>query len=75
VTGVQTCALPIYKQKRFKGTDRIIPLSEHPAFSLSLPGEREEFQNQLNLTANLYYRGLPNLNTILDRIQSLQHKL
>jgi hypothetical protein len=64
----------LHKQRRFKGTDRIIPLSEHPAFSLSLPGEREEFQNQLNLTANLYYRGLPNLNTILDRIQTHQHK-
>lgn len=65
----------LHKQKRFKGTDRIIPLAEHPALSLSLPGEREEFQHQLSLTANLYYRGLPTLNTILNRIQSHQHKL
>lgn len=62
----------LHKSKRIKGADAEIPLSEHPAFSLVDPKERESFKKQYQLTANLYYKGQPDFEVVMAEID--KHK-
>jgi hypothetical protein len=57
-----------HKSKRIKGIDAEIPLSEHPAFSLSDSKIRESFRKQYNSTSNLYYKGQPDFENVINLI-------
>lgn len=58
-----------HKSKRIKGVDAEIPLSEHPALSLSDTHVRESFKKQYLSTSNLYYKGQPDFEIVLALIE------
>jgi hypothetical protein len=64
-----------HKAARFRGADREIPLSEHPALLLPDKILRSTFENQYKRSAKLYYKNQPDFEVILAGIQEYIHLL
>ncbi|MHA8097422.1 nucleotidyl transferase AbiEii/AbiGii toxin family protein [Aquirufa antheringensis] len=57
-----------HKLKRIKGDDKLIQISENPAFLLGDGEIRMAFENKYKSTAKLYYKGQPPFSEVLERI-------
>jgi len=57
-----------HKEKRFPAEDLAIPLKENQAFLLMDGGLRSEFRKRYESTQNLYYKGQPPFDDLLERI-------
>jgi Nucleotidyl transferase AbiEii toxin, Type IV TA system len=58
-----------HKEKRFPKADLAIPMKENEAFLLNDPTLRKSLKERFSKTANLYYRGQPDFEDILQRIK------
>lgn len=63
----------MHKAGRIKGLDAHIPLNEHPAFLLEDTLIRAKFKKQFQATASLYFRGQPDFEAMINRIQTHMH--
>jgi hypothetical protein len=59
---------------RFRGADKTIPLTEHPALLLSDNEIRKSFEKRYNDSSNLYYEVQPEFGVILAVIKEHIHK-
>jgi hypothetical protein len=57
-----------HKSKRLKGEDKLIPISENPAFLLNDNEMNMSFEKKYKATAKLYYKGQPPFSEVLERI-------
>lgn len=57
-----------HKLKRIKGDDKLIQISENPAFLLEDGEIRVAFDKRYKSTAKLYYKGQPPFSEVLERI-------
>lgn len=57
-----------HKAARIKGTDKALPISEHPALLLEDVKTKEDFRARYKATSKLYYNGQPDFEDILARI-------
>lgn len=64
-----------HKSIRFKGADKSIPLSEHPALLLPDDKIRQSFEERYRQTRSLYYRDQPSFSKLLKEIQKHIHLL
>jgi hypothetical protein len=58
-----------HKIARFRGADKEVPLSEHPALLLPDKNIRESFEARYKNSSKLYYRNQPEFSEILATIQ------
>jgi len=71
---IGTEAYLAHKDARFPAADNKV-IGENPAFDLSDQTTRDRFARAYAATSALYYRGQPNLDDILGRIQVYAHRL
>jgi hypothetical protein len=64
-----------HKAARFRGADKLIPLSEHPALLLSDKTIRKSFEERYKSTEKLYYREQPSFDAVIEGIQKHLHSL
>jgi hypothetical protein len=64
-----------HKAARFRGADKEIPLSVHPAFLLPDKIMRSTFEKQYKSSSKLYYRDQPDFEVVLAGIQKYIHLL
>jgi len=64
-----------HKEIRFPKKDIEIPIVENEAFLLSSPEQRAAFRKRYELTKALYYKGQPDFDEILERINEFVGKL
>lgn len=64
-----------HKEARFRGADKRIPLSEHPALLLPDNSIRKAFEARYKSTSKLYYRDQPDFELILTGIREYMHLL
>jgi hypothetical protein len=64
-----------HKEDRFPPTDFAIPISENEAFQLKDKNLREKFRDRYLRTSAVYYKGQPDFDELLDRIQKFQDQL
>lgn len=57
-----------HKAERLKGLDGAVPISENEAFKLSSTSLREKFKTRYTNTSKLYYKGQPDFEEVLGRI-------
>lgn len=67
---IDTEAYYAHKEKRFPAADRAIPIAENEAFLLNDTAVREDFIKRYKLTAELYYKGQPDFEVLLERINN-----
>lgn len=67
---IDTEAYYAHKEKRFPAADRAIPIAENEAFLLNDTAVREDFIKRYKLTAGLYYKGQPDFEVLLERINN-----
>lgn len=58
-----------HKLDRFPAADRTIPIQENEAFRLTDPHVRSEYKKRYATTAALYYKGQPDFEKVIERIQ------
>jgi hypothetical protein len=63
-----------HKASRIKGADNLIPLNKHPALLLNEIEIIESFNNRYLSTSKLYYKGQPDFEEVLARIQLFSNK-
>jgi len=71
---IGTSAYEKHKKERIKGADNAIPLSSHPAIKLEDEYIRDSFKQRYLSTSNLYYRGQPDFEQIVERINLHSNK-
>lgn len=64
-----------HKAIRFSAKDSAIPIAENEAFLLVSRPIRENFRKRYKATANLYYKGQPDFDAVLDVIKQHIHRL
>jgi hypothetical protein len=64
-----------HKEARFKGKERGIVIAETEAFLLSSSEIKKDFKRRYSATNALYYKGQPDFNALLARIQENIEKL
>lgn len=64
-----------HKKDRFPPTEFAIPISENEAFLLKDKKLRKKFSDRYLRTSALYYKGQPEFDGLLDRIQKFQDQL
>ncbi|MWB93084.1 nucleotidyl transferase AbiEii/AbiGii toxin family protein [Flavobacterium sp. GA093] len=64
-----------HKKERFPSADYEIPINENEAFLLSDNELRAEFKRRYELTKKLYYKGQPNFDEVMERINLNLFKL
>jgi len=64
-----------YKDRRFRGADREIPVPEQEAFQLKNTETRKHFEKEYKKTSALYYQGQISLNEIMDKISKYLDEL
>lgn len=64
-----------HKEKRFPVKDFEIPLNKNEAFLLSDNAIREKFMKRYEESKNLYYKGQPPFEELLNRIGQYKNKL
>jgi len=72
---IGTEAYQAHKQLRFPKADLDIPINQNEAFLLSDPTTRQAFQTRYEKSKNLYYKGQPSFNEILQRIATFKDRL
>lgn len=65
----------LHKKVRFPNQDLEIPIANNEAFLLSSPGLRDAFKKRYAKTSNLYYKGQPEFDELLNRIKANIEKL
>lgn len=63
-----------HKDARFRGTDKSIPLSEHPALLLPDNTIRKAFESRYKSSSKLYYRNQPDFESVLAGIREFIHQ-
>lgn len=58
-----------HKKNRFTGKDKDVVLAENEAFHLSSPKLRNRFKERYEATKDLYYKGQPPFEELLERIK------
>jgi hypothetical protein len=64
-----------HKKERFPSIDFAILISENQAFQLKDKKLRKAFRDRYLRTSTLYYKGQPEFEDLLDRIQKFQDQL
>ncbi|MFD2966360.1 nucleotidyl transferase AbiEii/AbiGii toxin family protein [Sphingobacterium bambusae] len=64
-----------HKENRFPQADYAIPISENEAFLLNDPATRADYKKMYSDTSDLYYKGQPAFDELLDRISNYIAKL
>lgn len=62
-----------HKSARFRGADKLIPLSEHPALLIPDKNIRNRFEARYRGSSKLYYNEQPEFDKILEGIQQFIH--
>ncbi|WP_240755215.1 nucleotidyl transferase AbiEii/AbiGii toxin family protein [Pedobacter sp. SYP-B3415] len=63
-----------HKEKRFSDADKKIPIQDNQAFILDKRKTRDSFIRRYAATRALYYRGQPDFDQIIERIQAHIHR-
>lgn len=64
-----------HKKERFPNQDLEIPIASNEAFLLSSPALRDVFKKRYAKTENLYYKGQPEFDELINRIKMNINKL
>ena len=72
---IGTQAYHDHKKLRFPASDFKIPISENEAFILADPDRRKRFAERYISTKALYYKGQPDFNELIKRIESYAGRL
>ena len=64
-----------HKSIRFKGADKGIHLSKHPALLLTDASIRKSFEERYKRTKSLYYQSQPAFEELLEEIKKHIHML
>ena len=63
-----------HKKERFRGADKAIPLSAHPALLLPDPEIRRSFEQRYKDSSSLYYNEQPEFGVVMTGIQENIHR-
>ena len=63
-----------HKNERFRGADKVLPLSAHPALLLPDPEIRSSFEQRYKDSSSLYYNEQPDFDVIMAGIQENIHR-
>ena len=64
-----------HKKERFPKQDLAIPIAKNDAFLLTEPTLRDTFRSRYIKTDNLYYKGQPDFDELLNTIKANIDKL